>query len=117
MITEQDLQAAIAECKGKKNPDSSTCKKLAAFLIIKEHLYPDVQPVAVRNSDSYAYAHSSNSIQTDGDTEFLKAADGMSVDSLLDVMDEMMEALSVLNPGFYRSVLRKMESKKHNSAY
>ena len=39
MITEKDLQEAIAECKGKRNPDSSTCIKLAAFLIIQEHLY------------------------------------------------------------------------------
>ncbi len=40
MITEHDLQEAIAECQGKRNPDANTCIKLAAFYTIKEHLFP-----------------------------------------------------------------------------
>ena len=35
MITEMDLQEAIAECQGKRNPNADTCIKLAAFYIIK----------------------------------------------------------------------------------
>ena len=42
MITEQDLRQAIAECQGERNPDARTCIKLAAYLTIKEHLYPQV---------------------------------------------------------------------------
>ena len=47
MITEKDLQEAIAECQGERSPNASTCIKLAAFYTIKEHLYPD----QVKNTD------------------------------------------------------------------
>ena len=41
MITEQDLQEAIAECQGERHPNANTCMKLAAFYTIKNELYPD----------------------------------------------------------------------------
>ena len=41
MITEQDLQAAIAECEGVRNPTSNTCLKLAAYYTIKDKMYPN----------------------------------------------------------------------------
>ena len=39
MITEKDLQEAIAECQGQRNPNASTCIKLAAFLTIQKELF------------------------------------------------------------------------------
>lgn len=107
MITEQDLQAAIAECRGKRNPDANTCIKLAAFLIIQEHLYPSVQPTM------YSYApppeQAENRIEYESDTDFGRAVNGKLAADVWPVMDELMDAVHVLQPRLYASVLNKLE--------
>ena len=40
MITEKDLQDAIAECQGERKPNANTCIKLAAYFTIYDHLFP-----------------------------------------------------------------------------
>ena len=37
MITEEELQEAIAECQGQRNPNANTCLKLASYLTILDH--------------------------------------------------------------------------------
>lgn len=104
MITEQDLQAAIAECKGQRNPGASTCIKLAAFYILQEHLYPKEERPA------YSYDPPPRSvIEIDSGTEFADLVNGRTVDDIMPVMDEAMDALKVLHPAFYKSILRKIE--------
>lgn len=104
MITEQDLQAAIAECKGQRNPTASTCIKLAAFYTIKEHLFPEP------GSADYSYsAPPADVIRLDSDSEFAQAVNGRTTYDIMPVIDEAMEALKVLNPPFYASVIRKIE--------
>lgn len=102
MITERDLEEAIAECRGKRNPDSGTCVKLAAFYILRDHLYPE-EPQEALGGHSYA------SGLYDSGTEFSQAIQGLSADDMIPVFDELMEALSILNPKLYQSVLRKLK--------
>ena len=62
MITEKDLQEAIAECEGARNPNANTCIKLAAFYTIRQHMFgeqpsysfsaPPVEPETPIVSDS-----------------------------------------------------------------
>ena len=115
MITEHDLQAAIAECKGKRNPDSSTCIKLAAFLIIQEHLYgkppeSDTAPAL----PAYSYAAPSEQIETTinyySDTEFSQVIDGRQASEIWPIMDELMTVLQATNPRLYAGVMRKIEN-------
>lgn len=114
MITEQDLQAAIAECKGKRNPDSSTCIKLAAFLIIQEHLYgkppeSDTAPAL----PAYSYAASPEQVETtidyQSDTEFSAVIDGRRADDVWPVMEELMEVLRRTNKPLYNATIRKIQ--------
>ena len=111
MITEKDLQEAIAECKGQRNPNANTCIKLAAFYIIKEHLYPDKEIVEDLLSKNYSYSmppdHSL--IELDSDSEFAQVVNGRTVDEIMPIMNEAMDALKVLNPNFYASIIRKIE--------
>ncbi len=105
MITEQDLRAAIAECKGKRNPDANTCVKLAAFYIVRDHLYP------AEADDGYSCSPPPNDvIEYSGDSEFVQAIRGLDIGQVIGVMDEAMEALQVLNPKFYASVIRKIQN-------
>ena len=119
MITEQDLQAAIAECNGKRNPDANTCIKLAAFYAIKDHLYPLAEkPVNTGITEDYSYDappipdHGSrnDAVNYIGDTDFSDLIYGKSVNSVLKIIDDALEALSVLNPSFYDNIMRKLES-------
>jgi len=114
VITEQDLQAAIAECKGKRNPDSSTCIKLAAFLIIQEHLYgkpPESESVPALPAHSYAAPPEQveTIIDYQGDTEFSAVIDGRRADDVWPVMEELMEVLRRTNKPLYSATIRKIQ--------
>ena len=105
MITEKDLREAIAECQGQRNPNANTCIKLAAYYTILEHetgKQPD-PPVY-----SFAGPKVENTINYDGDSEFLQLINGRDQSEVLPVMDELMSTLQVINPRLYNSVLRKL---------
>lgn len=107
MITEQDLQEAIAECKGQRNPNANTCIKLAAFLTIQRELYGTTDPVP-----SFSYAppmiEEEPTINYKKDTDFAMAVDGRKTGEILDIVDELMETLNVINPRLYDGVMRRI---------
>ena len=107
MITEKDLQEAIAECQGQRNPNANTCIKLAAFLTIQKELYGSPETVEVIGP-SYSYAPSS-SIAYESGSEFSKMIYGREADEIWPVMDELMDVLYVINPRLYESVLKKLQ--------
>lgn len=106
MITEQDLQAAIAECEGQRNPNANTCIKLAAFYTIRNHLFPQEQD-HIAEVSKMVYSGASEP-EYEGKSEFAQAVKGWSVADLMPVVDELMTALSVLNPRLYQSVMRRV---------
>ena len=113
MITEKDLQEAIAECQGQRNPNANTCIKLAAFLTIQKELYgnqeqenpvPETPPFY-----SYAIGPSKKIINYDGDSEFSKLINGKDEYNVFLVIDELMEMLRLLYPKIYNSVIKKLQ--------
>ena len=105
MITEKDLAEAIAECQGERNPNANTCIKLAAYYTIKNYMYGESERSAV---PSYSFAPSPT-VEIDSGTEFAQTVKGRRVEEILPVMDELMTALSVLNPRLYNATLAKLE--------
>ena len=128
MITEQDLQEAIAECQGERNPNANTCIKLAAFYTIRDHLFPPDekqltnQAVSSQIGDSnfeipstYSYAPPPDEVETTvdyySDTEFGRLIDGRKASEIWPVIDELVsEAVANLNPRLYEAFLRKIQS-------
>lgn len=106
MITEQDLQAAIAECEGQRNPNANTCIKLAAFYTIRDHLFPQDQD-HFADVGSMMYSRAAEPEYESG-TEFAQAVAGWSKSDLMPVVDELVTAVSVLNPRLYASFMRKL---------
>jgi hypothetical protein len=103
MITEQDLQEAIAECEGVRNPTAQMCIKLAAFYTIKDYMYgkpPD---------EGYSYRADEKYIQYESDSEFGKAINGRKADQVWAILDEAMEAMQVLNPKLYANILNRID--------
>lgn len=110
MITERDLQEAIAECEGQRNPNASTCIKLAAFYTIREHLFPGT--VSKMETPTYSYSAPPDQVEKTidyySDTDFGRAIAGKRAADVWPIMDELMEAVLVLQPRLYASVMSKL---------
>lgn len=104
------MEEAIAECQGQRNPNANTCLKLAAFYTIRKELFgEDKTPPQVMQS--YAPAPATGTFERYGDSEFLDAIDGKPIESVMLVMDELMNSMQVLQPRIYDSVMRKIQSE------
>ena len=99
MIREQDLQEAIAECQGEKNPNANTCIKLAAYYTILNHM-----------TGGYSFASEpAGQVSYDSGSEFSEAIRGMDTNDILRVIDELMDTLQVLMPRLYFATLDKIK--------
>lgn len=110
MITEKDLQEAIAECEGQRNPNANTCIKLAAYHVLLDHLHKDTVNVTPQSFIDIGNSYSSGPdvIDYTGNSEFSELVHGMDQYKVMSIMDELMTTLQVLNPRLYNSVLRKI---------
>lgn len=105
MITLEDLKAAIAECKGERNPNANTCFKLAAYYIIMREEYGE--------DPAYSYTAAPESpveekVDYYSETEFGQAMQGKDTLSVLEVMDELVTLLEGIQPQIYKGVMRKL---------
>lgn len=106
MITEQDLNEAIAECQGQRNPNASTAIKLAAFYTIRNEMYP-------RGGYSFAPPAETPPTQSGlvgeyGNSEFLQAIAGKDATAVWRIVDRLMSDLRTANRRVYDSVMRKI---------
>jgi hypothetical protein len=118
LITEKDLQEAIAECQGQRNPNASTCIKLAAFLTIQRELFGNPEHLPTP-TPAYSFASGppepientqKNVIDYHGDSDFLTAIEGKYAEDIWPIMDELMESMQVLQPRIYDQVMRKVRN-------
>lgn len=118
MITEKDLQEAIAECQGQRNPNANTCIKLAAFYTIRRELFgePEQLSTVAENAIVPAYSYAAppteqveTIVETNGDSEFLKAVDGRKADKVWKLIDELVEAVKILHPRMYTTFIDKVQ--------
>lgn len=112
MITEHDLQEAIAECEGVRNPTANTCIKLAAFYTIQQHMFgekDDSSPLQYSFAPKPTVEDKAESVvDYDGESEFLQVIHGKPAASVWAIIDELMSTLQVINPRLYDGVMRKI---------
>ena len=108
MITEKDLQEAIAECQGQRNPTASTCIKLAAFYTIRKELFGEEKDA----EHSYGYSYSPDPaeplIDNPSDSDFARAIDGRKQAEIWPLMDEMMDTIQAIHPRLYSAVMDRL---------
>lgn len=112
MITEKDLDSAIAECQGIREPDSSVCIKLAAFYTLKNELFPkrkEFDPPTYSLTAPTVTGISERVISYNSGTEFSRVIDGRRAADVWAVMDELMSALCAIYPRLYNATLSKIE--------
>ena len=120
MITEPEIDAAIAECVGKRNPDANTVRTLAALYTIKEHLYPK-EPLqktqqlerAENALSNYSFAPAPDqkpyAISLSSDTDFARVIEGRDPEEIMPLMDEAMSLLASVYPACYDAIMRKLQ--------
>ena len=106
MITKHDLEAAIAECQGRRNPDARTCMMLAAFYTIRREMYGEEKEAVP--AYSFAPAPMLNTVELDSGTDFARAVDGREQNEVLPIIDELMGTLQILYPRLYNAVMVKL---------
>lgn len=109
MITEKDLQEAIAECQGQRNPNASTCIKLAAFYTIKREMFGEEK--YAEHLPGYSYAMQTESeptIENDSDSAFARAINGRPQREIWPLMDEMMDTIHAIHPRLYSAVMGRL---------
>lgn len=100
MITRADLDNAIAECQGRRKPDSATCIKLAAFYTIKQAMFGEEQ--------GYSFAPApENVVEINSGSEFANIVNGRKQDDVWPVIDELMTTLQIIQPRLYETVMSK----------
>ena len=116
MITEYEIDAAIAECVGKRDPDANTVRTLAALYTIKEHLYPAEEPERIvspnKTFDGYSYApapdQNTYTISLNSDTDFARVIEGRDPEEIMPIMDEAMTLLQAVYPACYNAIMKKL---------
>ena len=109
MIREEDLQEAIAECQGQRNPNANTAIKLAAFYTIRRELFGEEKEAG--QLPGYAYAMQTESepmIMNDSDSEFARMIDGRPQAEIWPLMDEMMDTIHAIHPRLYSAVMDRL---------
>ena len=108
MIREDDLREAIAECEGIRNPSASTCIKLASFYTLLDHMSGRSDPKQELSQSHYSYA--SRSEIPFGSSAFSKMVEEKGIESCFPIIEETMEAMSLVVPKLYQAMMRKLDS-------
>lgn len=113
MITERDLEQAIAECQGERNPNANTCIKLAAFYTIRNELFGKAER-SERAENAYSFAappvDTAETIYYDSGTDFSQVIDGRNPEDIWPIIDDLMSAVRTLMPRLYDNVMRKLQA-------
>ena len=104
LIREDDLLDAIAECQGDKNPNANTCIKLAAYYTILDHIKSKAE-----TTDTYSFdSKPADVVIYGGGSEFAEVIRGQDVDSVLKIIDELMDTLQALVPRLYDVTMSRL---------
>lgn len=112
MITEREIEQAIAECLCEPVTGNKRAV-LADLIIIQDYLFGE--PVA-RQEPSQSYSvppseavETERIIETSGDSEFLTAVDGKKSEKIWKLIDELVEAVKILHPRMYSTLIDKIQ--------
>ena len=115
MITEKEIEQAIKECL--REPVTGNKRAvLADLIIIQDYLFGETtqaqeapQPHPMQSYSAPPMEQVEKYIETNGDSEFLKAVDGRKSEKVWKLMDELVEAVKILHPRMYTTFIDKVQ--------
>ena len=104
MFSKSELLDAIEELE--MSPATyQNAEKLATFYALYDHLYIKKEPVSRIESINEVI------IDDYGDSEFLQAVAGKRADDAWMIMDELAEAVKVLQPKLYQATIDRLKEQ------
>lgn len=100
MLSKRELEQVITELENAP-AGYQNYEKLAHFYTIYDHLYSRQAPVTKVVDECL--------VGNFGKTDFLQTVNGMDAKRAWLIMDEVMDALFVVNPKLYDCALRKLK--------
>mgnify|MGYP003558009934 CR=1 FL=1 len=114
MITEKEVEQAIQECM--RDPITGNKRAvLADLIIIQDYLFGEPtraqeapQPMPRQSYSAPPMEQVEIYVETNGDSEFLKAVNDKKADRAWRLMNELVEAVRILHPNMYTSFIDKV---------
>lgn len=114
MISEHDLDEAIAECLGQRKPNANTALKLAAFYTIRRELQQDKEKGGEPPEEPQSFSYSPPgpdpfyTVVISGDSDFALKIRGKPQADVWPVLDELMQTISEIYPRLYRATMEAL---------
>lgn len=99
MIDLDKIDREIHDLEARGDTTYSLCERLAWLYIVRDHIMP-----SERNDEIVHFINGS---------EFLDACDGVNYNQLMEILDTHMNAIKVVCPKEYESVLNKIREIKY----
>lgn len=96
MISLDEIEREIKELEARGDTTYNLCERLAWLYIVRDHIRPEHEGLRLTQ-------------KLDG-SEFLALASGVNYSSLMEVLDRHMEALRIVQPKEYESVIGKIRA-------
>ena len=114
MITEKEVAQAIEQCM--QEPVTGNKRTvLADLIIIHDYLFGEPtrekevpQPMPMQSYSAPPMEQVEIYVETNGDSEFLKAVNDKKADRAWRLMNELVEAVRILHPNMYTSFIDKV---------
>ena len=115
MITEKEVEQAIQECM--RDPITGNKRAvLADLIIIQDYLFGEPtraqevpqMPMPMQSYSAPPMEQVEIYVETNGDSEFLKAVNDKKAERAWRLMNELVEAVRILHPNMYTSFIDKV---------
>ena len=116
MITEREVAQAIEECM--REPVTGNKRAvLADLIIIQDYLFGEPtraqevpqMPMPMQSYSAPPMEQVEIYVETNGDSEFLKAVDGRKAERVWPLINELVEAVKILHPRMYTTFIDKVQ--------
>ena len=96
MISLETIEREISEVEARSDTTYRTCERLAWLYVVRDHLRPQAQ-------------EQTRTRMLEG-SEFLEVSSGVDYEALMGVIDEHLEAIRVLYPKSYESLIARIRA-------
>ena len=114
MITEKEVAQAIEQCMQEPVTGNKRAV-LADLIIIQDYLFGEParaqevpHPMPMQSYSAPPMEQVEIYVETNGDSEFLKAVNDKKADRAWRLMNELVEAVRILHPNMYTSFIDKV---------
>lgn len=116
MITEKEVAQAIEQCMQEPVTGNKRAV-LADLIIIQDYLFGEPtraqevpqMPMPMQSYSAPPMEQVEIYVETNGDSEFLKAVNGRKSERLWKLIDELVEAVKILHPRMYTTFIDKVQ--------